>query len=58
MNRLARCILICVVSAIAGAFLVAPVLALVYQFPIPFAGMESGPGGALRSPFAVAFYGA
>jgi hypothetical protein len=55
---MARCILIGVVSAIVGAFLVAPLLALVYRFPIPFSGMESGPGGALRSPFAVAFYGA
>jgi uncharacterized membrane protein YfcA len=49
---MARCILIGVLSAIGGAFLVAPLLALVYQFPIPFAGMESGPGAALRSLFA------
>jgi len=55
---MARCILIGVLSAIAGAFLIAPLVALVYQFPIPFSGMKSGPGAAVRSLFAVAFYGA
>jgi hypothetical protein len=46
-----------VLSAIVGSFLVAPLLALVYQFPIPFSGMESGPGAAVKSLFAVAFFG-
>jgi hypothetical protein len=54
---MSRCIWIGVLSAIAGAFLVAPLLALVYKFPIPFSGMESGPAAAIRSLFAVAFYG-
>jgi len=52
-----RSVLIGVLSAIAGSFLVAPLLALVYRFPIPFSGMESGPSAMARSLFAVAFYG-
>jgi hypothetical protein len=55
---MARCIGIGALSAIAGSFLVAPLLALAYKFPIPFSGMESGPGAAVRSLWAVAFYGA
>jgi hypothetical protein len=54
---MARCVWVGVLSAIAGSFLVAPLLALVYRFPIPFSGMESGPSAAVRSLFAVAFYG-
>jgi hypothetical protein len=54
---MARCIWIGLLSAVAGSFLVAPLLALVYKFPIPFSGMESGPVAAVRSLFAVAFYG-
>jgi hypothetical protein len=45
------------ISAIGGSFLVAPLLALVYKFPIPFAGVLSGPGAMLSAVFAVAFYG-
>jgi hypothetical protein len=56
-DRVARCVWIGVLSAIAGSFLVSPLLALVYKFPIPFSGMESGPSAAVRSLFAVAFYG-
>jgi hypothetical protein len=54
---MARCVWIGVLSAIAGSFLVAPLLALVYNFPIPFSGMKSGTSVAVRSLFAVAFYG-
>ena len=54
---MARCIWIGVLTAIAGSFLVAPALALIYKFPIPFSGMESGPSAAVRSLFAVAFFG-
>jgi hypothetical protein len=54
---MARCIWIGVLSAIADSFLVAPLLALVYKFPIPFSGMERGPSAAVHSLFAVAFYG-
>ena len=52
-----RCVWIGMLSSIAGSFLVAPLLALVYKFPIPFSGMESGPIAVVRSLFAVAFYG-
>jgi hypothetical protein len=52
-----RCVWIGALSAIAGSFLVAPLLAMFYEFPIPFSGMESGLDAAVRSVFAVAFYG-
>jgi hypothetical protein len=45
------------VSAILGSFPVAALVALVYRFPIPFAGMGSGPRAILPSLFAVLFYG-
>jgi hypothetical protein len=55
-----RCIWIGALTAIFGAFLVAPLLALVYKFPIPLHGMnamKSGIWAAACTPFAVAYYG-
>jgi len=54
---MARCVGIGVLFAIGGSFVVAPLLALVWQFPIPFSGMESGPRAAVHSLSAVVFYG-
>jgi hypothetical protein len=54
---MARCVWIGMLSAIADSFIMAPLLALIYKFPIPFSGMESGPSAMVSSLFAVAFYG-
>ena len=43
--------------AIVGAFPVAALVALVYLFPIPFAGYFSGFEAIIPSLFAVIFYG-
>jgi hypothetical protein len=45
------------VAAIIGAFPVSAFCALMYRFPIPFAGYESGPGAAMRSLVAILLYG-
>lgn len=44
-------------AAIIGAFPVSALFALMYRFPIPFAGYESGLGAAMRSLVAVLMYG-
>src|SRR4051794_13969843 len=43
---------------VGGIFPVAALVALVYRFPIPFAGYQRGPAAAMRSLLAVALYGA
>jgi hypothetical protein len=43
--------------AVFGAFPAAGLVALVYRFPIPFSGYESGAGAVLPSFVAVLFYG-
>jgi hypothetical protein len=43
--------------AIVASFPAAALTALVFRFPIPFAGYVSGPDGVLLSLYAVAFYG-
>lgn len=45
------------ICAIVGAFPVAAFVALVYRFPFPLAGYQSGIGAMLLSPIAVAVYG-
>jgi hypothetical protein len=45
------------IAAVVGAIPVAFLCALVYRFPIPFSGYESGPGAAMRSLFAALMYG-
>jgi uncharacterized membrane protein YfcA len=42
---------------ILGAFPVAAVVALVFRFPIPFAGYQSGVEAMVSSPIAVLLYG-
>jgi hypothetical protein len=56
-TSLPRSILTGAVIATIGAFPMAALVALVYRFPIPFAGEESGIKAAIVSPFAVVFYG-
>jgi hypothetical protein len=43
--------------AIVGAFPLAASIALVYGFPVPFAGKMSGPEALIPSQFAVFMYG-
>lgn len=45
------------ICTIVGAFPVAAFVALVYRFPFPFAGYQSGVAAMLLSPIAVAVYG-
>jgi hypothetical protein len=43
--------------AVAGSFPLAAVIALVFRFPVPFAGYQSGPKAMIAAIFAVLFYG-
>jgi len=43
--------------AVALAFPLAAVCALLYRFPVPFAGYETGPAAVPGALVAVAFYG-
>ncbi len=43
--------------AIAWSFPLAGFLALVFRFPVPLAGIVSGPDGVIPAMFAVAIYG-
>ena len=43
--------------AVVLAFPLAAICALVYRFPVPFAGYAAGPGEVLSALFAVVFYG-
>lgn len=52
-----RAMLIGAVIATLGAFPVAALVALVFRFPIPFSGYESGFQAVIPSLFAVCFYG-
>jgi hypothetical protein len=45
------------VSAVAAAFPLAALTALVYQFPVPFVGPVSGLSGAASALFGLFFYG-
>jgi len=45
------------ICTIVGAFPVAAFVALVYRFPFPLAGYQSGVAAMLLSPIAVAVYG-
>ena len=45
-------------TAVLLAFPLAALCALVYRFPVPFAGYESGPAAVPRALLAVLFYGA
>src|SRR5690606_18388201 len=45
------------ICTVVGAFPVAAFVALVYRFPFPLAGYQSGIGAMLLSPIAVAVYG-
>jgi hypothetical protein len=45
------------VVATAAAFPAAALLALVYGFPVPFAGKLQGPDAMVPAMFAVVFYG-
>jgi hypothetical protein len=44
-------------AALAAVYPAAFLTALVWRFPIPFSGFESGIGAAVRSVIAVTFYG-
>jgi hypothetical protein len=52
-----KAILTGIVAALVGVFPLAALVAHCFRFPIPFAGYESGASAALRSLFAVLFYG-
>lgn len=43
--------------AVVVAFPLAAICALVYRFPVPFAGYAAGPGEVLNALVAVLFYG-
>jgi hypothetical protein len=44
-------------TAVIGALPIAALCALVYRFPIPFSGYESGPQAAVHCVMAVVMYG-
>jgi hypothetical protein len=44
-------------AATIGAFPIAAQVGLIYRFPVPFAGYESGLNAVVRILFAVVFYG-
>ena len=46
-----------VITACAGAFPAASLVALFYGFPVPFAGKLHGPAAVVPAAFAVLFYG-
>ncbi|MBI4273072.1 MAG: hypothetical protein HY659_00030 [Rhizobiales bacterium] len=45
------------VLAVGMTFIWAMLVALVYRFPVPFQGMESGFIGMVSAPIALLFYG-
>jgi hypothetical protein len=55
--RTSLSVLFGIFGTMLGAFPAAALTALVYRFPIPFAGIESGPDAMVRAFMAVVFYG-
>ena len=45
------------IASVIGLFPIAFLMALLWRFPLPFAGYQSGLEAAVKSPLAVAFYG-
>jgi hypothetical protein len=52
-----RCVLQSAGVAIAGSFPLAALIALVFRFPVPFVGYQSGPRAMLPALIGVFFYG-
>jgi hypothetical protein len=52
-----RAVVLGAVIAIVGAFPLAATTALLYGFPVPFAGKLSGPSAVIPSQIAVVLYG-
>ncbi|MBI3931869.1 MAG: hypothetical protein HY317_00510 [Acidobacteria bacterium] len=50
-------VLVGAVTAVAASFPIAALSALVFRFPVPFAGYMSGPEAVLPALSAVLFYG-
>jgi hypothetical protein len=55
---LSRCITQGAVVAVCGSFPLAAIIALLFRFPVPFAGYQSGPDGMIAAMIGAAFYGA
>lgn len=45
------------IASVIGLFPIAFLMALLWRFPLPFAGYQSGLEAAVKSPLAVIFYG-